>query len=1405
MNVSRKAVRTLVALAVAGAVAALVGSDLLAARTTTKNLGGANRFLTHVSTDKPIYRPGEKVYIRGVVLNARDHTPMPAKERAQAMIQIKGPKGDVVGSGTVATQDSVLAFHWPVPKGQAGGEYTILVTYPWNGHAPAERKFDIRAYRPPRLKSQIVFLRDGYGPGDKVTATVHVERAEGGLPEGAKVTALPRVDGAQVARAVGAVDAKGNCTVSFKLPDKIERGEGTLAMVIEDGGVVETAAKTIPILLQTIDLTLYPEGGELVAGLPTRVYLEARTPAKKPADIAGEVIETKVVGDAPGATASLEAAPVATFRTEHEGRGRFAFTPRKGSRYTLKITEPAGIKTVYPLPTVRTSGAVVRSIEDITARGQAVRLRAASTAGGKLTVTLATREVEVSSATWDATPGVLADVVLTPPRNADGVLVATLWDEKGTPLAERLIYREPAKTIQIAVKAQKPSYVPGERAKITVKATDEAGKPVAAVVGLTVTDDSVLEMIETREQAPRLPVMVLIESEVRELADAHVYLDKSDPEAPRATDLLLGTQGWRRFAFVDTATFIAKHGNGARRVLALRMATRRERFAGIAKGRGGRQNGILAPGGAPMDGAGALALGRPEAPAEGAPPPQPKVAAKPMAPPKMARPADRADALAKLPKKDADRKQLVAALVKAEALLEEKELLADEARRPLQARGRLRRSEMVAVRLYAHKVRPGRKPADRVDFTETLYWNAGVRTDPKTGEASVEFGLSDSVTTFRVFADAFGADGALGQGTGAVESVEPFYIEPKFPLEVTSGDVVQLPISLVNGIESGLIGTRLTFKTDGELQVGEVKPFALDPKARERKLVNIRVGHLNGAADFVVSAVSGPYADKVTRKLTVVPLGFPVERAFGGMTATNGSVSHTVVVPQSVVPRSITTSVAVYPTPLANLTEALERLIRDPHGCFEQTSSTTYPLVMAQQYFLTHAGVDPAVIERARGKLDAGYKRLTSFECKQRGYEWFGGDPGHEALTAYGLLEFTDMAQVRDVNQEMIQRTRKWLLDRRDGKGGFKRNKRALDSFGRAPDETTNAYSVWALLESGQKGLDPEIAAIKKNALAAKDSYVVALAANVLALAKDDAGAKQLMDKLVKSQAKDGSVAGAVTSITRSGGQALLIETTSLAILAWLRQPAYAGSVEKAMQFVAESCKAGRFGSTQSTVLALRAIVTYDKLRARPKNPGTVRVVVDGQPVGDPVPFDKDTKGAIKLPDIAELLSPGKHQIELRMGDGSAMPYSMAVSFHNVVPDSAKDCKLDLKVALSEARVAEGAVTEANVTVTNRADEAVPMTVAIVGIPGGLEPRHDQLKELVKAGTIAAYEVIGRDVVLYWRQLTAKQKVELPISCVAAVPGTYTGPASRAYLYYTDELKTWAGGLKAAITPRAQD
>ena len=295
--------------------------------------GGVERYLVHVSTDKPIYRSGERLYVRGVFLRATGHTPMTTSSSETLSFEIKGPKGDTVASGVSAIIDTVAGFSWDIPAGQAGGEYTVRISHP-AADGRAERKFDIRAYRAPRLKSQIVFVRNGYGPGDMVAANLHVERAEGGIPAGAKVSVSARVDGEEAWKGTTIVDSSGNAGASFRLPAAIARGEGVIAMIIEDGGTVETATKTIPILLQTLDLGIYPEGGDLIAGLPNRVYVVGQTPARKPADMAGVVV-------------NAAGRKVATFHTEHEGRGRFSFVPVKGEAYSLRITEPAGIKTVF--------------------------------------------------------------------------------------------------------------------------------------------------------------------------------------------------------------------------------------------------------------------------------------------------------------------------------------------------------------------------------------------------------------------------------------------------------------------------------------------------------------------------------------------------------------------------------------------------------------------------------------------------------------------------------------------------------------------------------------------------------------------------------------------------------------------------------------------------------------------------------------------------------------------------------------------------------------------------------------------------------------------------------------------------------------------------------------------------
>lgn len=870
------------ALAVMAGLAPFNGQD------KAPDLGGNDRYLAHISTDKPIYRPGETLYLRSVLLHAFKHTPLKGAQYAQA--KVTNSRGSVVMESNFRIDDSAGGASWEIPKNIAGGEYTVKVTFPNSGYAPAERKFDIRAYRAPRIKSQLEFVRKAYGPGDTVSAVLNATRAEGGAPSGAKVTAVARIDGAEVWRGETRVDGDGNCSVSFDLPEKIETGVGSLSLVIEDGGVVETASKTLPILLQQIPISFSPEGGDLVAGLECGLYFEALTPWGDPADVSGEIRDA-------------EGNRVADFSTTHEGRGSLKFKPRADTEYFAHITSPKGITVAAPLPKVLKEGASLRAAQPVYGAGEALGFNVASSKGGACKLVLSQRETEVAAQKLDLKAGESALVSLTPATDIDGVLRATLFDANDKPLAERLVFRRPQRELNIEIVASPEHAVPGDKVELTIRTTTSKGEPVAATVGLTVTDDAVLQMIETRKQAPRLPVMALLENEVDHLEDAHVYLS-ADPKAAAGIDLLLGTQGWRRFSYLNAEEFMRKHGDKAKRALAFRNPPPPAMPRGGGCWGGGGVAGRPRPAAGPQpedardevneDGA---VEGQGEAPPE----------------PNNAAPADEPaeEKAASKVHRDAE-----------EAEMADDKIAGERLRRKAQA--------MVAIREYSHQLRAGRQAGDRKDFTETLYWNAGVKTNER-GEAKVSFFLSDSVTSFRVMADGFNEAGALGQADALVTSRKPFYLEPKLPLEVTAGDVVMLPVSLVNSTSGGM---KVVLQASGGEAISLPENFngelELKSDSRGRLLLPVRVGRANGMLTLTLDGKAGAFSDRVTREFAVKPLGFPMSFTAGGMMDKPQAI--TVTIPEDVHRSTITTSAKVYPTPAANLMAAMERLITEPYG-----------------------------------------------------------------------------------------------------------------------------------------------------------------------------------------------------------------------------------------------------------------------------------------------------------------------------------------------------------------------------------------------------------------------------------------------------------------------------------------
>ena len=114
----------------------------------------------------------------------------------------------------------------------------------------------------------------------------------------------------------------------------------------------------------------------------------------------------------------------------------------------------------------------------------------------------------------------------------------------------------------------------------------------------------------------------------------------------------------------------------------------------------------------------------------------------------------------------------------------------------------------------------------------------------------------------------------------------------------------------------------------------------------------------------------------------------------------------------------------------------------------------------------------------------------------------------------------------------MVKDLSQWLLSRRDGKGLFLKNEKALDSFGRAPDNITAAYIVWTLAQSEQATVDDlkiELAnmkdlADKQIANGSTDAYFLGLLASTLYTLKLNDQAQVYADAIIKNQMPQGNV-----------------------------------------------------------------------------------------------------------------------------------------------------------------------------------------------------------------------------------------------------------------------------------------
>lgn len=1408
----------------------------------------------YVQTDKTFFEPGETIWISAWLRNADN---LKASETSGIInAELINPRGGVEKSLRLIAKNGQAAGEFELGEQAPGGIYKIRAYTNWqkNDSLIFEKELTVQENVLPALKMKLDFDRKAFGPGDEVSAKIKLETNENKPLSQYKIKYVASVDGEKVLEESATTDAIGQKQIRFFLPNKLKSADGLLNIMIEYQGQTESVSRSIPILLNNINLSFFPEGGDLVDGLMSTVAFKAVNEFGKPADVEG------FISDESGKR-------ITTFSSFHNGMGSFELKPEKDQIYTAHLTRPSGIEKTFVLPDAFVRGytlGVKQSSNDL------IRLTINTTESEKMSIIGTVRGKVYYATEVNVKPG-MNDWAVPVAGFPAGVVQFTLFDKHGIERAERLAFANRDQRLNISVKTDKEKYLPREKVSMNIRVTDERGLPMPAQLAVSVVDDQLLAFADDKQG--HILSKLLLESDLKEkVEEPRFYFDQKESRSGKALDLLMMTSGWRRFTwdqilnedlprYSHTAEktilagtiydgYTGKPLSGARLEFAeqnlfsstneegkfevknadlsestgftLKLKGYRDAAYYVAQYSEGlayymypttnynyRYKSTRSMGGA----AGNAAF---PAMAEAMPEPSEDFemqAAVPMADRIVKK--DKSKKAADVKRNDDEKPaaQPKAAEVKQEAT-KNKIMIRDIRFAGHDEEGLLEEMEMVAGKQVAeqkyHRARvfpapaykQGAYPELRTDFRSTVYWNPEIKVD-HSGKAQVSFYNSDAITSFRVTAEGIGRNGSIGRVEKTFFTQMPFSLTAKIPSEVVAEDMVAVPLTLKNNtdrIVNGLL--KIESPAGMELQDEVAELQTLEAGKSKTIFLKYKVKNELRADHLTIAFKACGMKDAMEQKINVTSKGFPVSASFSG----DGKEAVYPVDIRNVVKGSLRLRLSAFPSVVGDLLSGVEGILREPGGCFEQTSMSSYPNAMVMDYLKTTDSKDEKLLAYAGGMLDRGYNRLITFETKEKGYEWFGKAPGHQGLTAYGLMQFNDLTKVYDgVDKKMINRTAEWILSQRDGKGGFKRNTYALHDFGRISDDVMNGYIVYALTEAGYGSqLEKEALASYETSMKNKDPYQLAMTANTLA-AMGHKNAPKAYQELIKSQEKDGSFNGTTHSITHSTGNSLKIETTSIAILAMLKNKStYNPEIKKAVEYLVKSRSGyGTFGNTQGTVLALKAMTEFAKANKTTPEDGRVEFYVDEKLVAARE-YAAGEKETILLDSLERFVGEGSHDLKVKFQKTShPLPHSVSLSWNTFLPQSSQECMIDLKTKLASTTALQGETVRLQATLKNKGKEELASPIAIIGIPAGLSLQPWQLKELQEKKQFDFYEVIGNNLVLYYRGFGPEEKRVINLDLKADIPGEFEAAASSAYLYYTNEHKSWEAGAKIRINKQS--
>ena len=1411
-----------------------------------------------LSSDKPMYQPGQTIHLRALALDAATRLPQSGLPITFEVEDARGNKvfkqHEALSRFGVASADFNLADEVNM------GNFTLRAVTP---SGQAEKSVRVERYVLPKFKVSVTTDKPYYLPGETVKGTLEAHYFFGKPVSGAAVAlAVNTVDigVTKLDEVNGTTDESGKYVFTYTLPrsfvgQPFEQGKAVVEFVgtVKDtANQIQDAYESFPVVKEPIVLVIVPEHRGLVPGVQNRVFIAAATPDGQPIKNAQLTVG---VDDPLGVKTDL---PEQAVTTDVLGLASFAFTPGD-QPVTIHVTASVplapnngGTGTDNPTPPLLGAGGtaeatlhldaapseeaiILRSNKTLAKVGDRLNLAAVSSIkGGTLYLdvvrdkqTILTKAVDMKGGVANLTLPVTDDMTGTVELHAYKIL-----PNEDIIRDTRTIIVSPADDLTVSVAADKAEYRPGGDATLRFTVADAQGNPTQAALGLAMVDESVFALSELKPGLEK--VYFTLEKELMEpkyqiqgLTPEGLILEgRADAPRQRAAAMLLALRegapigdgfDWRVNTYQQRGAKMqeAAHAEIIKAMTQINIALKKYQkgnYAPLTTEQSLtylvthgylKQSALVDPWGhwykanfygrTVYDQFFTLTSAGPDG-IWGTPD---DIVDQPQFPrPGMmfargggfgGRRDDKAAFNDAMP---------MAAMAPAAPMM-----MAGNAVHGALPEG--------GARIFAlqsnNSALVQAAPVTRIRsyFPETMYWNPTLITDD-SGHAAIHVPMADSITTWRLSMLASGLSGQLGSATAPVKVFQDFFVDMDLPVALTQHDSVELPVTVYNYLPGAQdVTLTLTAQPWFTLRGSARQTLSVGPGEVKVVYYPITVNSL-GHFSLTVTVQGTTLSDAVRRVVDVLPDGKEYDTAINDrMTA---AVDQTVTLSAEAIPGASKLFVKLYPGTFSQVVEGLGGMLRMPYGCFEQTSSTTYPNVLILDYLRQTKKINPELQMKAEDYLNIGYQRLVTFECKSGGFSWFGDEPAHQILTAYGLLEFADMVRVHDVDPNVIARTQHWLAGKQKDDGSWEETNQGI-AEGIINRQTgslrTTAYVDWALAESGYDGVELTrgIAYVKAHRDEAKDAYTLAVVLNLLSRTdKNGPETAAIADKLIALAKVTDKIAdwesdaqGETRTFTGAEGHGADLETTGLAAYGLLHWGRNAGFTEKVLTRLVQSKDSyGTWGTTQGTVWSLKSLL-YASRNAVGGGGGSFTVEANGQPAKT-FTLTPDDSDVMRQVDLSQYLAPGANTIHLEWaGQGSPL-YQIAARWYQPwdkkvdAPLLPKDAApLTIAVAYDKTTLAQDDIATVTATIKNVTDKTAEMPLIDLGVPPGFTVQCENLETAVGSKTISKYTVAARQIIVYLEKLAPGQTVTLTYGLKAKYPIHAQSPESKAYPYYNPE------------------